>query len=169
MVVDLATNEGGASDSLIYALCALVGEAKVLTRNPLTGAKNDSRIKADLNLDGMIDDKDVGLVDKGFNVAILSSQYTFSCGNALPTLAKYSSPKIKTLDETSGGGACVLRPTMSDIGSSFVLSGLTEISVEKNGFIVNVDKGVEADVSIAQSSMFDRNIVSAVAKEAFAK
>ena len=169
VVVDLATNEGGASDSLLYALCTLVGEAKVLTRNPLTGAKNDSRIKADLNLDGMIDDKDVGLVDKGYNVAILSSQYTFSCGNALPALAKYSSPKIKTLGETSGGGACVLRSTMSDIGSSFVLSGLTEISVEKNGSIVNVDKGVEADVSIAQSSMFDRNIVSTLAKEAFAK
>ena len=58
---------------------------------------------------------------------------------------------------------------MSEIGSSFVLSGLTEISVEKNGSIVNVDKGVEADVSIAQSSMFDRNIVSSAAKKAFAK
>ena len=169
VVVDLATNEGGASDSLVYALCTLVGEAKVLTRNPLTGAKNDSRIKADLNLDGVIDELDVGLVDKGFNVAIMSSQYTFSCGNALPSIAKYSNPKIKTLGETSGGGACVLRPAISSIGSSFALSGLTEISVEKNGSIVNVDKGVEADVAIAQSSMFDRNVVSSKAKEAFAK
>ena len=48
-------------------------------------------------------------------------------------------------------------------------SGLTEISIEKNGSIVNVDKGVEADVAIAQSSMFDRNVVSSKAKEAFAK
>ena len=62
-----------------------------------------------------------------------------------------------------------MRSTNSNTGSSYVLSGLTEISVEKNGEIVNVDKGVEADVAIAQSSMFDRDAVSKKAKEAFVK
>ena len=114
----------------------------------------------------MIDEKYVGLVDQGFNVAIMS---TFSCGNALPAIAKYSNLKIKTLGETSGGGACVLRSTMSDIGLSYVLSGLVEISVERNGAIVNVGKGVEPDVAIAQSSMFDRSVVSAKTIETFAK
>ena len=113
----------------------------------------------------MIDEKYVGLVDQGFNVAIMS---TFSCGT-LPAIAKYSNLKIKTLGETSGGGACVLRSTMSDIGLSYVLSGLVEISVEKNGTIVNVGKGVEPDVAIAQSSMFDRSVVSAKTIETFAK
>lgn len=169
IVVDICTNEGGSSDSLIYSLCTLVGEARVITQNPLTGAKNDSKIKADLNLDGAIDEKDVGLVDKGYNIAILSSQYTFSCGNALPSLAKATNPKIKTLGETSGGGACVVRSSTTNTGSNYVLSGLTEIMVEKNGGIENVDKGVEADVAIAQSSMFDRDVVSKKAKEAFAK
>ena len=169
VVVDLSTNDGGSSDSLIYSLCTLVGEAKVSTKNPITGAKNDSRIKADLNLDGVIDDKDVGLVDKGYNVAIMSSQYTFSCGNALPALAKTSNPKIKTLGETSGGGACIVHSSVSNTGSSFVLSGLTELMMEKDGTLTTVEKGVEADVAIAQSSMFDRDAVSKKAKEAFAK
>ncbi|MBQ9457556.1 MAG: hypothetical protein IJU64_03495 [Bacilli bacterium] len=155
VVVDLSTNDGGSADSLMYALCTILGKVTTHTKNPVSGAENETVFAADLNRDGQIDDADKGLVEMGYRVGVLSSEYTFSCGNALPAIAKDNNPNIITAGEKSGGGACVLRTSMDPIGQTYTLSGLTQICSKKGDQLVDVDGGVTADVAIAKDSMFD--------------
>ena len=169
VVVDLTTNDGGASDALIYSLCTLLGEIKTNTMNPISGAKNKTNFKADLNLDGKVDEKDVGLMDLGFSVTILSSIYSFSSANALPALAKANNAKVITAGEKTAGGTCVASTKVSPLGASYVISGDTMICTEVDGQYVNVEKGVPADIAIAQSSMFDHAFIGTKINEYLAK
>lgn len=162
VVVDLATNDGGAADALIYGLSTLIGEVKTIVRNPLSGAVGRASYKADINLDGKVDEKDVPLIDKGYNIMILDSRFSFSSANAFPALAKANNAKVKTVGEKSAGGACVVREVFSGLGASYATSGLTEIVTEEGGKLVNVDKGVPADLAVEGSKMLDRSHVVSV-------
>ena len=159
VVVDLSTNDGGSADALMYALCTILGKVTTHTKNPTSGAENETVYAADLNRDGQINDADKGLVEMGYRIGILSSEYTFSCGNALPAIAKDNNPNIITAGEKSAGGACVLRTCMDPIGQTYHLSGLTEICSKKGDKLVDVDGGVAADVAIGKDSMFDPVVV----------
>ena len=156
VVVDLTTNGGGSSDALIYSASILVGEVTVNIADPLTGALNVQKYKADMNLDGSVDDKDVSLVDKGYNVYILSSAYSFSSANALPALATLNSDKVITLGAKTAGGPCAICSYYTGIGSSLYHSSLTTISKLKDGKYVNIDDGVEAKYTLTEAQMIDR-------------
>jgi len=162
VVVDLLTNGGGSADSLVYSLCTLLGEVNTMMQNPFTGGENRTTFKADLNLDGKIDEKDVGLIQKGYNVVFLNSKATFSCGNALPAIAKANNAKVMTIGETSGGGTCVVRPSMSPLCASYSMSGVSQISVEKEGKLVNIESGVPADHAVTRENFFSRDFLSAM-------
>lgn len=167
VVIDLATNDGGSSDALVFALSTILGDVKTNCVNPYTDAFNETVYHADLNLDGKIDAEDKGLLEKGYNITILDSRYSFSSGNALPAIAKANSDKVKTLGETSGGGACAVRNSFNGLSSVYCLSSTTQIVTKKGDQYVNVDKGVPADVEVAQDSMFDRLVVGKMANDAF--
>ena len=160
IVVDIATNDGGASDSLLFALSTLLGEVKTAVYDSLSGAENRTSYKADINLDGVIDDKDVPLISKGYNIVFLDSKATFSSANAMPAIAKYTNSKVMTVGETTGGGTCAVRPSFSALGASLSSSGLATIAVEKNGKLENLEKGVAPDNAIARESLFDRDFIA---------
>ena len=50
-----------------------------------------------------------------------------------------------------------------------MISGDTQIGTEVDGQFVNVEKGVPADIAIAQSSMFDHAFIGAKINEYVAK
>ena len=80
----------------------------------------------------------------------------------MPAIAKDNNAKVMTIGETSGGGACIVRPVFTPLASAMYLSGLQAIATEKDGKLVHVDKGVPADHAIEQSSMFSRSFISAM-------
>ena len=166
VVVDMVTNEGGSADALTYATSTLVGKVNTIVQNPFTGAINRTTYAADLNLDGAIDEKDVSLADLGYNIVFLNSKASFSSGNALPFFAKAGNPsKVMTIGETTGGGACVVRPCVSALGSSYSVSGPMNIMTEKDGKLTNVDAGIPAEHAVAKDKFFDRSYIASQLKE----
>ncbi len=159
IVVDLTSNQGGAADGLLYSLSTLIGNVTVDMIDQKTGGHNKQVFKADMNGDKKINDGDKSLIDQGFNVYFLDSQYSFSSANAMPVLAKLNSSKVKTLGAKTAGGPCAVRTNVTPIGNVIASSSLYTISKQENGKYVNIDGGVEADHVLDEEKMLDRNYI----------
>ena len=151
VVIDLSTNGGGNSG----ALCGIVGiinkgKCDFAMVDVVNRTRNTQKYGIDFNLDGEFDEKDVEELEKfTFNVGVLTSQYSFSCGNLLPSILKELGCKI--LGQRSGGGSCsILYATTAD-GVSFYHSSFHCLS---NGSGDNVDTGVELDFEIQDPADF---------------
>lgn len=115
--------------------------------------------KVDSNLDGVYDLNDVYGDD--FEFAILTSPYSFSCGNALPYYAKrYGHAKILGL--TSGGGECVVGETLLPSGRQLVHSSNTIIAdydTTTHTVITNAEAGAAPDLPVTLDSLYDLNLL----------
>jgi len=170
IVVDLTYNIGGSSDALLYSLSTLIGDVSFCIENPVTSSYNNQTYKVDINLDSKIDENDKSLKELGYNIIFLNSAHSFSSANAMPYLAKYNDSSVITMGEKTAGGACISKPTITPIGSIYSLSGLMSISTLKDGKIVNVDKGIEADYKIERKDFYNRkNIVNYINNNIFKK
>ena len=162
VVVDIACNDGGSADSMAYALNLLVGEAKVDTYFNTTKARGSQTFLFDLNLDGKVDANDKSLRELGYRIAILSTKQTYSSGNALTCLAKTNSNSTLLLGERSGGGASVMRPDFTAIGSSYSLSGLKALgSTDASGKFTSFEAGMGPDIALNEDELFDRPAINA--------
>lgn len=159
IVIDLTTNEGGASDGLVYALSTILGDVPIDLTNTVTGARNHQVFHADLNADKVIDAKDKGLIELGKNIYFVDSRYTFSSANAMSVIAKNTNANIVTLGDKTGGGPCAVRQNITTIGSMIASSSLTAISKLENNKYVHIDAGVEADYKFldANNQYVDEN------------
>lgn len=159
VVVDLTTNEGGSAESLLYALSTLVGKVTIDVVNPKTNAVNHQSYMADINADGKFDDKDKSLSELGFKIYILSSNATFSSGNALAVYAKLNNSKIVTLGDKTGGGPCAVRQFVTPIGSMISSSSTTVLSKPLDNKYVSIESGVAADHPLTYEQMVDRQYI----------
>ena len=150
IAVDLATNDGGSADGLAYMLGILLGQFSVESQNPFTGAHSKSTYKVDINRDGKVDESDISFREYGMKVVFINTHFAFSCGNALPVLAKTNYPDaVTTIGETTGGGTCVVRDAFTAIGSKYSVSGLQMLSKrDKDNKLVNIEDGVTADIAL---------------------
>ena len=107
IVLDLSTNGGGVLGVLFKVLCLLSKNNSTkffyLEDNcEVLGVVSNS---IDLNGDDKYDEQDC--YGSAFNFYLLTSDCSFSCGNALPCLAqKYNIAKI--IGQKSGGGECAV-------------------------------------------------------------
>ena len=145
LVIDLTTNTGGSS----YALEGVVGL--------FNGGKSDFDINdcfnryrvtehhsIDINLDGKFDELDVQEANSfNFNVGVLTSKASFSCGNLLPSTMKELGYKI--MGEQSGGGSCAVSLETTADGICFVKSSYHCLSDAAGN---NIDSGVPVDFAI---------------------
>ena len=112
-LIDLTYNGGGSSDVVAYIYTIIMNSANNAHTNQLnlrtlfttTGNIMSETVTLDLNLDGVIDEKDCD-VAYDFNFAFLCTPLAFSCGNLLPCLARENG--IPVLGDNSGGGSCAL-------------------------------------------------------------
>jgi C-terminal processing protease CtpA/Prc len=153
VAIDLTTNGGGNS----YALEGVVGL--------LNGAKSDfnsvevvSKCKTtekhllDINLDGQFNELDVTEANKfkALNIGIITSAYSFSCANLLPSTLKELGYKI--IGEQSGGGSCAISIESTADGLEYVRSSNICLA-DKNGN--NIDSGVPVDLEIEHPLLED--------------
>jgi C-terminal processing protease CtpA/Prc len=133
-----------------YTLAWMLGEAVLPSGNTVDGAKSECVYRADVNLDYAFDEKDTIASKRLF---CLTSPFSFSCGNLVPSLLK-SSTKVTMLGKTSGGGACsVLGLTTAD-GTSFNISGFRKFYNVKNGIFYSNDEGAAPDLEITSPDAF---------------
>ena len=100
---DLSCNGGGDERVAAYLMDLITGDGTFYYTNAKTGNRVAQRIKADLNQDGVFDEKD-DAVSYNFNYKIITSKASFSSGNLLPCLAELAG--IPIYGERSGGGTC---------------------------------------------------------------
>ena len=160
VVIDLTTNEGGSADALIYSLSVLLGNVTVDIHNYLTGGHNHQVYKADMNLDGLINEDDKSLSELGFNIFFLDSKYSFSSANAMPYLAKLNNSNVITLGDKTAGGPCAVRNIVTPIGNVVTSSSLTTISKSVNGGYQHIDDGIPADFPLTEDQMINRDFIS---------
>ena len=145
---------GGQSVAAVYTLGAFLGTGSVSTKDPLTGAMVTGNYEIDINLDGAIDEKDLGLLDK--NLFCLESPVSFSCANLVTCAFKHSN-RVSLIGKSSGGGACIVYPLTTADGSYFQISGDLQLSFQKNGAFYDIDQGAEPDYPLMKpESFYDR-------------
>lgn len=161
VAVDLATNNGGSSDGMVYMLGTLIGRFSVNIQDPCDKTHAKSTFAVDLNHDGKLDEKDLSLRELGKKIVFIDTHYAFSCGNALPVLAKDNYPDdVITIGETTGGGTCVIRPVYNALGSFYYVSGLLMLSKASESGLVDIEDGVPADIALDKNLTIDRQAVA---------
>lgn len=153
VVMDLSMNGGGAIDAAVIAAAWFLGEAEISSQSTLTGARSTCHYQADVNLDGKYDEKDT-VADK--NLYCLISPNSFSCGNLIPAIFKYSH-NVTLVGQTSGGGSCAVLGLTTAWGSFFQISSPNNLSYVKNGSYYEIDNGIEPDYYINKpANYYDR-------------
>ena len=167
VVIALACNGGGAVYACGYVLQAICGQSKLCVQNPNTWALHQCVFDFDLNLDGEIDQNDASILDMGFNVAVNMSDHSFSCGNLLPNMLNTLDDRILFIGQTSGGGACEVGYLSTATGSMMQISSEYRFVTMKNGYIRDIDGGLDPDIYLTLNKMFDRDYIVSLVNEQF--
>lgn len=154
VVIDLATNTGGHMDGGIYLVSWILGNALMHIEDPIRGAQGTFMYRADVNLDGVFDEKDVLT---GKNVYLLTSPITFSCANYVANALKESA-QVTIIGTTSGGGTCAVYMASTASGDIIAMSSSLRFSSYKNGSYYSLDEGIAPDYKINNvRDLFSRN------------
>ena len=159
VVVDVATNLGGDSSTLAFILGCLIGDFYLDTIDPITGASNRINYQVDINLDGKYDSNDKSLASLGYKIAFVDSKYSFSCGNALPMLAKINNPNVVLLGQTTGGGAYTVKRTFSALGSEYKISSTLGLARMDGTKYVDFESGIAPDIQLTEDEMLTRSTI----------
>ena len=125
---DLSCNGGGDERVLAYMMKLITGDGTLYFKNAKTGNRVAMPVKADMNQDGVFDEKD-DAVKYDFDYKVITSIVSFSCGNALPCMA--ADAGIPIYGQTSGGGTCLVYMMNHTDSMKFVLSGANIFSSPK--------------------------------------
>ncbi len=150
VVLDMSCNHGRAADTAFFVIAWFLGEANIGMKDTMTGAICASTYRCDANRDREFDERDT-VEDK--NLFVLTSPFSFSCGNLVPCALK-DSGKVTVLGRTSGGGSCVVLNISSAWGTSFQISGSRRLSFIKNGAYYDIDRGADPDFVITSPEKF---------------
>ena len=150
VVFDVSMNGGGAAIALGHALSFITDDAISLNmENPHTGATFKEVIYVDNDFDGDALDED-SYAGK-YNFYILTSPYSFSCGNAFPCIAK-DNGWAKIIGKKSGGGDCIVDAGVSADGTRWSMSGSTALIHEDGS---SFDSGAEVDYELDYSYYYN--------------
>lgn len=154
IILDISLNGGGVLGVMLKLLAliskdnsgaiALESESKqTVTYNP----------RCDSNGDGKYDAEDCFGDD--FNFYILTSDCSFSCGNAFPCAAQLSGD-AKIIGQKSGGGECVVSVHYMPNSEYVYHSSTTHIGIydEENKKFVGFEKGATPDIEISINEQF---------------
>ena len=106
IIIDASTNGGGVIGVMgrLLALLSKNNSSELTMYDESTSVVSINYLKVDVNNDKKYtDDETFG---NRFNFYILTSDFSFSCGNAFPCYAQRMG--IKTIGENSGGGECAV-------------------------------------------------------------
>lgn len=103
----------------------------------------------------------------GKNIALITSDISFSCGNLFPCNIKYNDANVLALGQQSGGGACVIGYVATATGSFMQISSNNQLVSVKNGSLMDIDHGLTPDIYLTSNRMYDRDYVANLVSEQF--
>ena len=145
VIIDLTCNGGGMAIT-IPTLLAFMGEDVTLKiNNYYTGDLYETHYTVEVPNYG--DD---------YEFYILTSPFSFSCGNLLPAAAQYNG-FAKIIGAQSGGGGSMVDNVYTPSGFAYTTSSLlTMLRQDKDGKMVEADDGVPVDLSVPSSLWYHR-------------
>ncbi len=154
VIFDLSVNGGGAADALIASTGFLSRDIKLAIDSPTANTLSHAEVNysIDTNLDGKFDEND-SFAGK-YNFFVLTSNFSFSCANLFPTLCR-ANGLAKMIGETSGGGACIVRSTVTADGMCTRMSNDQRLEYMKDGQLTDNDEGIVPDYEYARADYYD--------------
>ena len=149
VIIDIALNGGGVVGAMakILALLSKDNKGQVSMYDEQTGVVSSMTASVDTNEDGKYDADDCYGDD--FDIYLLTSDCSFSCGNALPLYAQEMG--IKTIGETTGGGECAVGIHYLPNSQYVYHSSTTHLchnNLTKEGPFVGFEYGAKPDISL---------------------
>jgi hypothetical protein len=142
IVVDLTCNGGGAIMTLPYLAAFFTDDPVYTLQETNTKAISEYHYKVDLNGDGVFGGEG-DTFKNDFNWYVMTSGFSFSCGNCLPGMAKDAGVKI--MGEQSGGGVSPAGVYFDALGSTFNISNHMDMLYKKDGVYTQNDDGIPLD------------------------
>ena len=164
VVIDLTNNGGGMIAIVPYLTAFFSDDPTYVLRDTLDGSVYEYHYQVDLNGDGVYGGPG-DTFKNDFNFYILTSGFSFSCGNALPGIAKDNG--IKVIGEQSGGGTSPVGVFFDALGSGIQLSNHTNMSYKgADGKYVQNDAGIPLDYGfpLDKGNWYDPNQIDAFLK-----
>ena len=153
VVIDLTCNGGGMVLTLPFLAAYFTEDPTLYLKDNLEGVVREFHYEVDLNCDGIYGGKGDCLADK-YHFYLLTSDFSFSCGTAYPTMAYIAGVDI--IGKQSGGGACNVAGFADACGSIYTLSAPQQIGyLDKNGKFINDDAGIPVTHELAKESWYD--------------
>lgn len=154
VVIDLSCNGGGFIYQCMLALCYLEDpNVFYLTeKNHLDNsiAKFYCKIQ---------DDKSATSLKKNYHFYVLTSGFSFSCGNFFPSVCHYQL-NIPIVGQRSGGGGGVVKATQTSDGALFNTSASAEMcALDANGNYVCIDNGIPVDHEIPYEKFYSGAVI----------
>ena len=146
VVLDISFNGGGFGDMVVGMMGLMTGQTYLHCKDMVTDSVVTTKFDLDANFDGVFDEKDKN-VSYHYNYAILSSAYSFSCGNLLPSQAKDNN--IMLLGDKSGGGSCAVVDTTTYEGLYVRLSCQNHFLMKNNE---ELEMGVTPDLYLYEKN-----------------
>ena len=159
IVYDLTCNTGGAVSAMPFLLATMTDDPSITTFNYYTGEKINAHYKVDLNGDGVFGGKDDTYKGK-YQFYVLTSPLSFSCGNALPGLAKANRCATIIGARSAGGGAMVDQVATASGFTYCSSSRLVFTTIDQKGDAVENDGGIPVDVDIPIDIFYNRELIN---------
>lgn len=158
-VIDISQNGGGFADIVFTIMSLLTNKSYFHYHDMINDNYPTTYYEVDRNFDGLFDEHD-NEVNYNYNFAIMTSGYSFSCGNILPAQAKECG--IMTIGDKSGGGCCAVLDCTDSAGLYVRLSSPAHIMTLKNK---EIEMGVPVDATLVGdnndfSNFFNLSVIS---------
>ena len=161
VIIDDSCNGGGVvgiADKLL-ALISKDNYGSSITYDLKTNAITELVVRVDSNQDGKYDQDDVYGDD--FNIYILTSPNSFSCGNWMPVKAQQQG-SAKIIGKKSGGGECVVGSSQLPSGRGIQISSTSRLTLMENGKPkFAVENGATPDINLEYYQFYNIDTVEA--------
>lgn len=154
VVIDISTNGGGTLGVMNELITLLSKDNKSTTyvQQDVLDVVQSMTTKVDTNNDKIYDSNDV--FGNDFDFYILTSEFSFSCGNAFPFyLKKHGFAKI--IGQKSGGGECAVSEAYLPSGEHFYHSSNIHIGWYNDSYFEGDEPGVDVDIEIDYKDFYN--------------
>ena len=161
VVVDISTNGGGAADTLPWLVANFTLHPTLTLMHDQTGECFETAYSVDLNFDGKYDEDDTHAGQ--YNFYLLTSGFSFSCGNYFPTVIKEKG-LMTLIGHKSGGGECSVGSYSTASTTILRNSSTYHLGVYDNDekkFIGN-DNGIEVDYELDYADYYNNTAIKAL-------
>ena len=157
IVVDLTLNGGGMLDVIPYLEAYFEADPTITVKDMKTGAVIETEYMLDLDYDGVFGDT-YDDPSYGFKFYLLTSNFSFSCGNYFPTVIKEHG-SMTIIGETSGGGECAVGLFATACGTIFRNSSVMHLGYydSTSSVFVGNDDGIAPDYEYPRAKFYDLN------------